>query len=221
MLPRPRHFGNRRPIGCSDCHPNDPAAWGPVGDLLVWAAVAQDPRSCSIDEPAFPSRPGAAGAAARSVFPSDPHEQLASAATAVFRSWDAPKAASYRRLNGISDDTGTAVAVQTMVYGNAGGESGAGVAFTRNPATGAREMYFDFQFNTQGEDVVAGRHRMHDNERLRLVLPAVWARLNDICRELEALFGDAGFRVHRSVRDAVPAPDAAAKRADWAAVMTR
>ena len=106
----------------------------------------------------------------------------------MFRSWDAPKAASYRRLNGISEDAGTAVAVQTMVYGNAGGESGAGVAFTRNPATGAREMYFDFQFNAQGEDVVAGRHRMRDNERLRLVLPAVWARLNDICRELEALF---------------------------------
>src|SRR5271165_221356 len=68
-------------------------------------------------------------------FPADPHEQLAGAAAAVFRSWDAPKAASYRRLNGISDQAGTAVTVQTMVFGNAGGESGAGVAFTRNPAT--------------------------------------------------------------------------------------
>ena len=78
-----------------------------------------------------------------------------------------------------------------MVFGNAGGASGAGVGFTRNPATGARELYFDFQFNGQGEDVVAGRQQLHDNDRLRLVLPAVWARLNDICRELEALFGDA------------------------------
>jgi pyruvate,orthophosphate dikinase len=79
-----------------------------------------------------------------SAFPGDPHEQLAAASAAVFRSWDAPKAASYRRLNSISDDLGTAVTVQTMFYGNAAGQSGAGVAFTRNPATGAREMYFDF-----------------------------------------------------------------------------
>ena len=154
------------------------------------------------------------------VFPSDPHEQLAAAAAAVFRSWEAPKAASYRRLNGISDDAGTAVAVHTMVYGNAGGESGAGVAFTRNPATGAREMYFDFQFNAQGEDVVAGRHRMHDNERLRLVLPAVWARLTDICRELEALFGDAQdfeFTVQSGMLFLLQTRRA--KRTDWAAVM--
>ena len=80
-------------------------------------------------------------------FPADPRDQLAAAAAAVFRSWDAPKAASYRRLNAISDEAGTAVTVQTMVYGNAGGASGAGVGFTRNPATGARELYFDFQFN--------------------------------------------------------------------------
>jgi pyruvate,orthophosphate dikinase len=154
-----------------------------------------------------------------SVFPSDPHEQLAAAAAAVFRSWDAPKAVSYRRLNGISDDVGTAVAVQTMVYGNAGGDSGAGVAFTRNPATGALEMYFDFQFNAQGEDVVAGRHRVRDNERLRLVLPAVWARLNDTCRELEALFGDAQdfeFTVQSGMLFLLQTRRA--KRTDWAAV---
>src|SRR5271166_7031152 len=125
------------------------------------------------------------------VFPANPHEQLAGAAAAVFRSWFATKAASYRRLNGISDEAGTAVTVQTMVYGNAGGMSGAGVAFTRNPATGARELYFDFQFNGQGEDVVAGRQKLLDNERLRLVLPTAWTRLNEICHELEMLFGDA------------------------------
>jgi pyruvate,orthophosphate dikinase len=124
-------------------------------------------------------------------FPSDPQKQLAQAVAAVFGSWDAPKAASYRRLNGISDEAGTAVTVQTMVFGNAGGRSGSGVAFTRNPATGAPELYFDFQFNAQGEDVVSGRQQLGDKDRLPLVLPAVWARLNDICRKLEMLFHDA------------------------------
>lgn len=152
-------------------------------------------------------------------FPADPREQLAQAAAAVFRSWDSPKAASYRRLNGISDETGTAVTVQTMVYGNAGGESGAGVAFTRNPATGARELYFDFQFNAQGEDVVAGRQKLRDNDRLRLVLPAVWARLSDICHALEALFGDAQdfeFTVQSGALYLLQTRRA--KRTDWAAV---
>jgi pyruvate,orthophosphate dikinase len=78
-----------------------------------------------------------------------------------------------------------------MVYGNAGGESGTGVAFTRNPAIGARELYFDFQFNAPGEDVVAGRKTLRDNERLHLVLPAIWGRLNEIRYELETLFHDA------------------------------
>jgi len=96
-------------------------------------------------------------------FPADPYEQLRTATAAVFRSWDAPKAVSYRRLNNLSDAAGTAITLQTMVYGNAGGESGAGVAFTRNPATGAREMYFDFQLNAQGEDVVGGRQHLQDN----------------------------------------------------------
>ncbi len=100
-------------------------------------------------------------------FPSDPAVQLKEAAMAVFRSWDAAKAASYRRLNGISDAAGTAVTVQTMVFGNAGRASGAGVGFTRNPATGAPGLYFDFQFDGQGEDVVAGRQKLGDNDRLR------------------------------------------------------
>jgi pyruvate,orthophosphate dikinase len=152
-------------------------------------------------------------------FPADPHEQLVAAAEAVFRSWDAPKAASYRRMNDISDDAGTAVTVQTMVFGNAGGYSGAGVGFTRNPATGQRELYFDFQFNGQGEDVVAGRHKLRDNDRLRLVLPVVWARLNDICRALEALFGDAQdfeFTVQSGTLHLLQARRA--KRTDWAAL---
>ena len=152
-------------------------------------------------------------------FPADPHEQLAAAAASVFRSWDTPKAAAYRRLNTISNDGGTAVTVQTMVYGNAGGESGAGVGFTRNPATGARELYFDFQFNAQGEDVVAGRQKLRDNERLRLVLPAIWARLNDICHELEAQFRDAQdfeFTVQSGALFLLQTRRA--KRTDWAAL---
>ena len=126
-----------------------------------------------------------------SPFPSDPFEQLLRAAEAVFRSWDSPRAAAYRKLNQLSDEAGTAVTVQAMVYGNAGATSGAGVAFTRNPSTGERELYFDFQFNAQGEDVVAGRHVLADSDRLRLILPAVWKELEERSRGLEALFGDA------------------------------
>jgi pyruvate, orthophosphate dikinase len=152
-------------------------------------------------------------------FPTSPQEQLVGAAQAVFRSWSASKAISYRRLNGISDEAGTAVTVQTMVYGNAGGMSGAGVAFTRNPATGVRELYFDFQFNAQGDDVVAGRQKLRDNDRLRVVMPDVWAQLNDICHQLEVLFGDAQdfeFTVQSRVLFLLQARRA--KRTDWAAL---
>jgi len=124
-------------------------------------------------------------------FPQDPFEQLHAAAAAVFRSWDAEKAATYRRLNDISDDLGTAVVVQTMVYGNAGGASGAGVGFTRNPATGERELYFDFVFNGQGEDVVAGRQELPEAERLRQRLPQVFTELERVAHALEQLYGDA------------------------------
>ncbi len=126
---------------------------------------------------------------------------------------------SYRRLNAISDEAGTAVTMQTMVFGNAGGASGAGVGFTRNPATGARELYFDFQFNAQGEDVVAGRQRLNDDERLRSALPGVWAQLNDVCRRLEAMAGDAQdfeFTVQSGVLFLLQTRRA--KRTDWAAL---
>jgi pyruvate,orthophosphate dikinase len=154
-----------------------------------------------------------------SAFPADPQEQLAAATTAVFRSWDAPKAASYRRLNVISEEAGTAVTVQTMVFGNAGGQSGSGVAFTRNPAIGTKELYLDFQFNAQGEDVVAGRQQLGDKDLLRLVLPGVWTRLNDICHDLETLFRDAQdfeFTVQSGVLFLLQARRA--KRTDWAAL---
>ncbi len=89
-------------------------------------------------------------------FPQDPYEQLHAAIEAVFRSWMAPRAVTYRRINGITGLLGTAVNVQSMVFGNLGDDSGTGVAFTRNPSTGQNEFYGEFLVNAQGEDVVAG-----------------------------------------------------------------
>jgi len=89
-------------------------------------------------------------------FPQDPKEQLIEAITAVFRSWDNPRANTYRRLNQIPYNWGTAVNVQGMVFGNMGDDSGTGVAFSRNPSTGEKELYGEYLFNAQGEDVVAG-----------------------------------------------------------------
>ena len=152
-------------------------------------------------------------------FPTDPAAQLLAATIAVLRSWNADKAVSYRRLNQIDDAAGTAVTVQTMVFGNAGGASGAGVGFTRNPATGARELYFDFQFDGQGEDVVAGRQKLQDHDRLRVVLPTVWTRLNEICREVESLFGDAqDFEFTVQSGTLFLLQTRRAKRTDWAAL---
>jgi pyruvate,orthophosphate dikinase len=152
-------------------------------------------------------------------FPVEPAAQLLGAAEGVLRSWRAEKAVTYRRLNGIDDAAGTAVTVQRMVFGNAGGASGAGVGFTRNPATGAKEFYFDFQFEGQGEDVVAGRQKLPDHDRLRRALPAVWARLNEICRVLETQFGDAQdfeFTVQSGMLFLLQTRRA--KRTDWAAL---
>ncbi|MFA5122457.1 PEP/pyruvate-binding domain-containing protein [Zavarzinia sp.] len=111
--------------------------------------------------------------------PEEPMEQLAAAARAVFRSWEGDKAKEYRRLNKLEHLAGTAVTVQAMVFGNGGGKSGSGVAFSRNPATGAKELYVDFLFNAQGEDVVAGR-RMPSNATL------LAARLPEVAAELKA-----------------------------------
>jgi len=152
-------------------------------------------------------------------FPHNPFEQLVCAAAAVFRSWDAPKAASYRRLNGMDDRSGTAVTVQNMVFGNAGGDSGAGVGFTRNPATGDHELYLDFQFNGQGEDVVAGRRNTRDDQRLRSRLPQLWNELENIGNALEALFRDAQdfeFTLQGGLLYLLQARSA--KRTPWAAL---
>lgn len=127
---------------------------------------------------------------AGSPFPESPLDQLQQAAVAVFRSWEAPKAVAYRRINSIPDDAGTAVTVQMMVFGNAGGTSGAGVGFTRDPATGAPGLYLDFCFNAQGEDVVAGRRSVAEPARLERLLPTVFAELQAARGTLEALFRD-------------------------------
>ncbi|HUN42389.1 MAG TPA: PEP/pyruvate-binding domain-containing protein [Acetobacteraceae bacterium] len=132
-------------------------------------------------------------------FPADPMEQLAAAVESVFGSWNAPKAIAWRRLNKLDDAGGTAVTVQTMVFGNAGGTSGAGVGFTRDPATGAPSLYFDFCLNGQGEDVVAGRRTTTDNDRLRDLMPDTFHALQDAATRLEALFRDSQdfeFTVH-------------------------
>ena len=124
-------------------------------------------------------------------FPQDPREQLESATLAVLDSWQSARAVEYRRLHGIDDATGTAVTVQRMVFGNAGGTSGSGVGFTRDPATGENRLYLDFLFNAQGEDVVSGRQAVQDTARLPLAMPEVAQRLEEIRSALEAVFGDA------------------------------
>ena len=123
-------------------------------------------------------------------FPQDPMEQLLSAIEAVLRSWNDAKARHYRRSNGIDDAMGTAVTVQAMVFGNDGDTSGAGVGFTRDPATGENHLYLDFLFNAQGEDVVSGRHAGHENARLSQRLPLVAAELARMRTVLEAEFHD-------------------------------
>jgi pyruvate, orthophosphate dikinase len=123
-------------------------------------------------------------------FPQDPLQQLTLARDAVFRSWNNDRAKVYRRINNISDDLGTAVNVQCMVFGNLGDTSGTGVGFTRNPATGAKEFYGEFLMNAQGEDVVAGiRTPIHISE-LRKVLPQVYDQLREITSRLEKHYRD-------------------------------
>ena len=122
--------------------------------------------------------------------PADPLEQVMSAVAAVCRSWHSSRATEYRRLHDIGADTATAVIIQAMVFGNGGGLSGSGVGFTRDPATGADRLYVDFLFNAQGEDVVSGRQAGSDAGRLRHVLPAVAAEIEQARRRLEVEFGD-------------------------------
>lgn len=124
-------------------------------------------------------------------FPQDPWEQLEEATAAVFRSWNAPKAVVFREMSHVAGVAGTAVAIQMMVFGNAGGTSGSGVGFTRDPATGENRLYVDFLFGAQGEDVVSGRQAISGSEALGLVLPAVRDEIVAALPALEAEFGDA------------------------------
>jgi pyruvate,orthophosphate dikinase len=118
-------------------------------------------------------------------FPEDPYRQLAMARDAVFRSWNNPRAISYRRLNNIPSDLGTAVNVQAMVYGNMGTTSGTGVGFTRNPSTGESEFYGEYLINAQGEDVVAGIRTPAPINQLKAEMPEVYKQLREITARLE------------------------------------
>lgn len=123
-------------------------------------------------------------------FPQDPKAQLAGARDAVFKSWMNPRAVTYRKLNDIPHDLGTAVNVQSMVFGNKGETSATGVGFTRNPSTGAREFYGEFLVNAQGEDVVAGIRTPRPIADLQVVLPAAYKQLREITTRLERHYRD-------------------------------
>ncbi len=123
-------------------------------------------------------------------FPQDPREQLMGAVKAVFRSWDNPRAIVYRRMNDIPGDWGTAVNVQCMVFGNKGNTSGTGVAFTRNPATGAKGIFGEYLINAQGEDVVAGVRTPQPITKLAEDLPECYKEFIAIAGKLEDHYRD-------------------------------
>ena len=123
-------------------------------------------------------------------FPQDPKVQLMGAIKAVFRSWDNPRAIYYRRMNDIPSDWGTAVNVQSMVFGNTGDTSGTGVAFTRNPATGEKKLFGEFLMNAQGEDVVAGVRTPQTIDQLAEVMPEAYKQFTEICAKLEYHYRD-------------------------------
>ncbi len=123
-------------------------------------------------------------------FPTDPKIQLLEAVKAVFRSWDNPRANVYRRMNEIPYNWGTAVSVQSMVFGNSGDKSGTGVAFTRNPATGEKALFGEYLINAQGEDVVAGIRTPLPISHLQQDMPEVYKQFADIATKLEKHFTD-------------------------------
>jgi pyruvate,orthophosphate dikinase len=123
-------------------------------------------------------------------FPQTPREQLVMARDAVFRSWGNERAKTYRRINNIDDWLGTAVNVQAMVFGNMGDNSGTGVGFTRNPATGKKEFYGEFLLNAQGEDVVSGVRTPSHITELEKIMPEVYNQLRDITSRMEKHYRD-------------------------------
>jgi pyruvate,orthophosphate dikinase len=126
----------------------------------------------------------------RHEFPQDPKQQLVMARDAVFRSWQNDRARHYRRINNISDDLGTAVNVQAMVFGNLGDTSATGVGFTRNPATGNKEFYGEFLLNAQGEDVVSGVRTPVPILELEKIMPSAYNQLREITTRLEKHYRD-------------------------------
>lgn len=123
-------------------------------------------------------------------FPQQPKEQLYGAVEAVFKSWNNSRAKLYRKMNGISDDLGTAVTVQEMVFGNTGDRSGTGVAFTRNPATGEDGLFGEFLINAQGEDVVAGIRTPKEIAELKRLMPDTYGQFVKIAEKLEKHYED-------------------------------
>ncbi len=123
-------------------------------------------------------------------FPQEPRVQLMEAVKAVFRSWDNDRAIVYRRMNDIPGDWGTAVNVQAMVFGNMGNTSGTGVAFTRNPSTGAKGIYGEYLINAQGEDVVAGIRTPQPITKLQEDMPECYGKFMEIANKLEAHYKD-------------------------------
>jgi pyruvate,orthophosphate dikinase len=123
-------------------------------------------------------------------FPEDPREQLDGAITAVFASWNTPRARTYRRHEGISDSLGTAVNIQQMVYGNLGDDSATGVVFTRNPSTGERELFGEFLVNAQGEDVVAGIRTPRPIRELKAETGAAYGEMEAAMATLETHYRD-------------------------------
>lgn len=123
-------------------------------------------------------------------FPTDPFKQLEEAVKAVFRSWNGDRAQAYRRRERIPDDLGTAVNVQTMVFGNMGNDSGTGVAFTRNPATGEKKLFGDYLANAQGEDVVAGIRTPKHIDELKQDMPEIYKQFVEVANRLERHYRD-------------------------------
>jgi pyruvate,orthophosphate dikinase len=152
-------------------------------------------------------------------FPQQPLVQLMGAIGAVFRSWDSPRAIEYRRLHDIRDLIGTAVIIQAMVFGNMGATSGSGVAFTRDPATGEDSLYIDFMFNSQGEDIVSGRHTVRNTEKLRQIMPRVYREIQNIKSRLQIEFKDMqDFEFTVQEGKLYILQSRAGKRTSWAAV---
>ncbi len=121
-------------------------------------------------------------------FPQDPYKQLELAIEAVFKSWNGKRAVDYRNATGISHKLGTAVNVQSMVFGNVGNDSGSGVAFTRNPSTGENDFFGEYLFNAQGEDVVSGARTPTEVHKLKVEAPQAWDTLMGVAKKLETHF---------------------------------